>query len=195
MPVTARATSGKSWASGASDRLWTTGLGTLHNQSLDTKGLRFPCFGNGPDLHPELHAASFQSGDLLSRGRSPEEDHERHLFFDEDIDMAVLKECADDVDTERPVSEATVTWIMERRPSGGVIPVPSMPRPPALATAAASSGPATKAIPALITGWSRPNASVIRVLSTMSSSKRVAPRRDAPVPARPGRFSQEAGEN
>jgi hypothetical protein len=54
------------------------------------------------DLHPDLYPGPLQLLDMLYRGQRPEEDGKRHLFLNEDGDVFIGDEVADQIDPERP---------------------------------------------------------------------------------------------
>jgi hypothetical protein len=56
-------------------------------------------------LHPDLDPSLAQPFDTLSRGQRPEEDGKRCMFFNEDGDVFIAHEVADQIDAERPVCQ------------------------------------------------------------------------------------------
>ena len=184
MPPDATSSVGQSGADGREQlgqrrlsAIVTAGLGALHDQRLHPGRQRVVRLGQVARLHPQPHAARLEAGHVFRSGQPPEVDGNRHLLVDQHVDVPILGERRQQIDPERLGGEVRVVRIMALSPSGGVLP-------------------ATKAMPALMTGVLRSKASVIAVFSKLSSCVlRRPPAWALQLAGAGGRFSPGAGEN
>ena len=77
-------------------------LGTLDDECVGAECGRLLGFGDAADLHPDLDPGLFQPLDMLQRRQRPEEDGERHLFLNENGNVFIGDEVADQINAERP---------------------------------------------------------------------------------------------
>jgi len=78
------------------------GLGTLDNERVGAESGRLFGFGDAADLHPDLDPGLLQPFNMLWRRQRPEKDGERDLLLNEDGDVFISDEVADQIDAERP---------------------------------------------------------------------------------------------
>jgi hypothetical protein len=81
------------------------GLGPLDDKRICAECDRLFGFVDAADLHPDLDPGALQPLDMACGRQRPEEDSERDLLLNEDGDVFIIDEVADQIDAEGPFCE------------------------------------------------------------------------------------------